>query len=171
VDVTLRPMTRDDLPLLGTWLREPLVHEWWHDDPAPEALERQYGAALDGREPTVLRIGEVDGTPVGFVQWYPFAAEPDYAAELAPFVPVPEDAWSLDYLVGAPEHRGRGIGTALVLAALDRIGRAPVVVPVHARNTASAAVLRRAGFVLEAHADLEPDNPAHTRDHLVLTRR
>jgi aminoglycoside 6'-N-acetyltransferase len=170
VEVVLRPFLRADFALMGRWLREPLVVEWWHDDPDPAALERRYGRAIDGREPTELRIGEAGGVPVGFVQWYRLADEPEYVAELAPFVTVPADAWSLDYLVGAPEHRGRGIGTALVLGALAAIGDAPVVVPVHAGNPASAALLRRAGLHEVATASLEPDNPAHTRDHLVLAR-
>ena len=166
----LRPLSRTDFPLLGTWLREPLVHEWWHDDPEPEALERQYGAAIDGLERTVLRIGEHHGEPVGFVQWYPLADEPEYVAELSPFVPIPEGTWSLDYLVGSAAHRRRGVGTALVRAALDALGATPVVVPVHAENGASAGVLRNAGFVLATHAELEPDNPAHSRAHLVFVR-
>ncbi|GAA2751355.1 GNAT family N-acetyltransferase [Amnibacterium kyonggiense] len=170
MEVTLRPLTRADLALLGTWLREPLVAEWWHDDPNPAALERQYGPSIDGRDPTVLRMGEVDGVAAGFVQWYRWADEPDWAAELAPFLRIPDDAWSLDYLVGEPTLRRRGIGTALVRAALERIGPAPVVVPVQAGNAGSIALLRRAGFAVVAHADLEPDNPAHGRDHVVLAR-
>ena len=171
MDLALRPLTRDDLPLLGAWLQEPLVAEWWHDDPSPEALEREYGAAIDGREPTALRVGVVDGVPVGFVQWYRFADEPEYTAELAAAgIAVPPEAWSLDYLVGAPEHRGRGVGTALVRAALAAIGPGPVLVPVHAGNAASAGVLRRAGLALVAAAELEPDNPAHSRSHLVFAR-
>ena len=55
-------------------------------------------------------------------------------------------------------------------AALAAIGPAPVVVPVHLRNPASAAVLRHAGFTVVARADLAPDNPAHSREHLVLVR-
>jgi aminoglycoside 6'-N-acetyltransferase len=169
--VELRPLTRADLPLLGGWLQEPLVDEWWHDDPAPEALERRYGPAIDGLQPTELRIGERDGVAVGFVQWYRLADEPEYTAELAPHLPIPEDAWSLDYLVGAEEHRRRGIGTALVRAALAEIGPHPVIVPVHAENPGSAGVLRNAGFRVVTAADLEPDNPAHSRRHLVLLRQ
>lgn len=168
MDVTLRLLARADLPLLGGWLEEPLVAEWWHDDASADALEQRYGPAIDGREPTAVRIGEdADGVPLGLVQWYRFADEPEYRAELEAVVPVPADAWSLDYLVGAAEHRRRGVGTAMVRAALAEIGAAPVLVPVHAENAGSAGVLRRAGLVPVAEADLEPDNPAHSRRHVI----
>ncbi len=45
-----------------------------------------------------------------------------------------------------------------------------MIVPVHAGNLASAGVLRRAGFALAAEGELEPDNSAHSRRHLVLVR-
>lgn len=170
MDVALRALTRDDLPLLGIWLREPLVAEWWHDDPDPAALEQQYGRAIDGEDPAVLRLGAVEGVPVGFVQWYRLADEPEYAAELGRLLPVPPDAWSLDYLVGSAAYRRRGVGTALVRGALDAIGPAPVIVPVHAENVASAALLRRTGFSVVAEGELEPDDPARSRHHLVLLR-
>lgn len=168
--VTLRPLRRDDFGTLGEWLREPLVHEWWHEDAGAEALERRYGNAIDGTEPTELRIGEITGRPVGFVQWYRFADEPEYTAELAPFVAIPDDTWSIDYLVGSRKDRGRGVGAALIAAALAAMGPVPVVVPVHADNTASVGALLRNGFQVVAGARLEPDNPAHTREHLVLAR-
>ena len=168
--VVLRGLTRDDFGMLSDWLRDPLVHEWWHDDPEPAAIERQYGPSIDGSDPAVLRIGELAATPVGFVQWYRLADEPEYASEIAASLPVPDDAWSLDYLVGSAPHRNRGVGTALVRAAVAAIGARPIIVPVHAENIASEAVFRKAGFVLAAEADLEPDNPAHSRAHLVFAR-
>lgn len=164
----LRPMTRADLPLLATWLREPLVAEWWHDD--PDAVEQRYGPSIDGVDPAALRIGESEGRAVGFVQWFRMADEPEYLAELTPILEVPEDACSMDYLIGDPATRGRGLGTALVAAALVEVGPVPLVVPVHARNGASIAVLRRNGFLVAARGELEPDNPAHSREHVVLLR-
>jgi len=174
-DVALRRMARDDFALLSEWLREPLVETWWHDDPSPEALERQYGRDLDGATHTRLRIAELDGEPVGFVQWYPLADEPEYVAELTPAVTVAAGAFSLDYLIGRPEHRRRGIGTAMIRAAGTGAwadGATELLVPVHAENLGSQRVLERAGFTLVGPAELPPDNPAHTRRHLVyrLTR-
>lgn len=173
-DPVLRPMTRNDLPLLGEWLREPLVATWWHDDPSSEALERQYGRDLEGGTRTRLRIAVLDGEPVGFVQWYPFADEPEYALELAPAVAVAAGAWSLDYLVARAELRRRGIGAAMIRAACAGAwsdGATELVVPVHEENLGSQRVLERSGFELVGPADLAPDNPAHSRRHLVYRLR
>lgn len=172
VSVVLRPMTRADFPMFARWQREALVAEWWHEDASGDALERRYGPSIDGHDPTELHIALEGGTgaPVGMIQWYSLDDEPEYAAELRPWTPVPRDAWSLDYLVSAQAHRGRGIGTAMVRAALAEIGPAVVIVPVHERNGASAAILRRNGFTRVATADLEPDNPHHSRRHAVHRR-
>jgi aminoglycoside 6'-N-acetyltransferase len=42
-----------------------------------------------------------------------------------------------------------------------------ILVPVHARNVASWRALEKAGFRRVGVADLEPDNPAETREHVV----
>jgi aminoglycoside 6'-N-acetyltransferase len=173
-EVVLRPFTRSDYPLMSTWLREPLVETWWHEDPSPEALERQYGRDLDAASRTRLRIAELQGEPVGFVQWYALADEPDYTAELAPAVSVEAGACSLDYLIGAAEHRRRGVGAAMLEAACAGAwsdGATELVVPVHEENLASQRVLQRVGFELVGPADLEPDNPAMSRRHLVYRLR
>ena len=166
--VVLRLLERAHFGVVGDWLREPLVAEWWHDDTSAEALEAQYGPSIDGVDPAVIRVAEVDGVAAGLVQWFRFADEPGYRDELAVSVWVPPDAWSLDYLVGVPAQRGRGVATAMVGSALAGIGAAPVIVPVHEQNLASIAVLQRCGFTPIGTADLEPDNPAPTRRHLVL---
>jgi aminoglycoside 6'-N-acetyltransferase len=170
--VELRPISRDDFPLLGGWLQEPLIAEWWHDDPAPSALEARYGPSIDGTDRTRVLIACDQGEPVGLIQWYRLEDEPEYRAELeAAAVAVPADAVSLDYLIGPPDRRGRGFGRAMIAAALQEVrarGASAVLVPVHAGNIASQRVLERCGFRRVAIADLEPDNPAHDRRHVVL---
>jgi aminoglycoside 6'-N-acetyltransferase len=154
---------------MSTWLREPLVETWWHDDPSLAALERQYGPDLDDLGHTRLRIGQLDGEPVGFVQWYAFADEPEYVADLAPAIPVAAGAYSIDYLVGRAEHRRRGVGTSMIRAACIAVwaeGASEIVVPVHAENVGSQRALQRAGFTLIGPVELEPDNPALSRRHL-----
>jgi aminoglycoside 6'-N-acetyltransferase len=168
--VELRPLARADLPTLGAWLREPLVATWWCDPSDPAALEDAYGPGIDGADPTHVLVATTDGVDVGLVQWYRFADEPSYADDLAPLLAVPAGAASLDYLLGVPAARGRGVADAMVRAAVAQVresGATCVVVPVHAANTASSRLLQRCGFSLVGRLQLEPDNPAHTRDHVV----
>jgi aminoglycoside 6'-N-acetyltransferase len=176
-DVELRPLRRADLPLLARWLAEPLVARWWAHETTPEAVERDFGPSLDGADATALYLGwaAYDGTtarPFGLVQVYPIAAYPEYVEELTPVCPVPLGALSIDYLVGEPAARGRGLGAGLIAAAVargfaDHPGASDVLVPVALGNVASWRALERAGGHRFAEGELTPDNPADPRDHVV----
>ena len=166
----LRPLRRSDFPLLAQWLAEPLVARWWNEDPA--AVEAQYGPCVDGADPTAVYLGVRGGEPFGLVQVHRFDDEPDSLADLSAVCPVPEGALSIDYLVGLPEARGRGLGAALIAAAVargfaDHPDARDVLVPVARGNEASWRALRRAGATWYADGELTPDNPVDPRDHVV----
>jgi aminoglycoside 6'-N-acetyltransferase len=113
-------------------------------------------------------IAALDGRPFGFIQRYPIAAYQEYIDELAPLCEVPPGALSIDYFIGEPDLRGRGLGAAMIAAFVD--GSQDVIVPVVAANRASWRALERAGFVRVAEGELEPDNPIDSRDHYVYRR-
>jgi hypothetical protein len=74
-DLAIRAMrdNPEDYRLLMRWRAEPHVHEWWDpDDPAPTYAEvvEQYGPTVHGEDKTTACIIEVDGRPVGFLQFY-----------------------------------------------------------------------------------------------------
>lgn len=167
-----RPLTRADFPLLARWLAEPLVARWWHHEHDAAALERDFGPSLDGADATELLVAELAGRPFGLVQRYPVHAYPEYADELAPLCEVPAGALSIDYLLGEPDLRGRGLGARMVRELVgDSWPRYPgagcVVVPVAAGNPASWRALERAGFRRVAEGPLTPDNPVDPPDHVV----
>lgn len=168
----LRPMSRDDLPTMSTWLAQPHVHAWWGDDPAPAALEQEYGPALDGTDPARLRIAMRGDDPIGFIQWYSMDDEPAYRRELATVADVLPGDMSLDYLIGSTTALGHGLGATIIsLAAAeiwrDRADATRIVVPVHALNRASWRSLERAGFIRIAEGDLEPDFETDDHRHVV----
>ncbi|KQS57904.1 hypothetical protein ASG36_15105 [Geodermatophilus sp. Leaf369] len=170
--ITLRPLQREDLALPRSWLDEPLVRRWWADDSSAEAVEAQYGPSVDGTDPTRVWVVLDDGAPVGLVQGYRWADEPAELAAMATVWPVPDGAVSVDYLLGVPSARGRGVGPALVSAAVAELqalypDARDVVVPVHAENRRSWRALEKAGFTRVAEGELEPDDPADSRDHVV----
>jgi aminoglycoside 6'-N-acetyltransferase len=170
--VELRPLRRADFPLLARWLAEPLVARWWAHETTPEAVERDFGPAVDGAEPARMYLGWAEGRPIGFVQVYALADCPEYAAELVGVCAVPPGALSIDYLIGEPSARGRGLGAELIAAGVgrgfaDHPGAQEVLVPVAAANVASRRALRRAGAEEYAEGELTPDNPVDPRDHVV----
>jgi len=170
--VELRMLRRADFPLLVRWLAEPLVARWW-DDPATLAwVEEHFGPTVDGTDPTAVYLGLHDGEPFGLVQVYAFADEPESLAELSAVCAVPPGALSIDYLVGQPDARGRGLGAAMIAAAVargfaDHPGAADVLVPVALGNEPSWRALRRAGATWYAEVDLAPDNAVDPPAHVV----
>ncbi|GAA1931126.1 GNAT family N-acetyltransferase [Nocardioides hwasunensis] len=146
--VTLRTMTRGDLPLLARWLGEPHVQRWWHHDgePTAERVATTYGPRIDGSTPTCMWVAEVNGRSVGFVQDYRIRDYPDFAL----LTPDP-DAIGLDYVIGEPEWVGRGLGARVLWTwMLDAARRFPAAegffaAPDHT-NVASLRVLDKVGF-------------------------
>jgi phosphoserine phosphatase SerB len=171
--VALRPLRRDDLPLLGRWLDEPRVARWWPDAHAPEDLERDYGPGIDGTDPISLALAlTAGGRAFGFVQTYRYDDEPASRAALEALLPVPAGALGIDYLIGEPDLQGRGLGAAVIAAAAAegfvRHPDAPeVLVSVALGNRASWRALEKAGFERVATGEMTPDNPLDPRDHVV----
>jgi aminoglycoside 6'-N-acetyltransferase len=165
--VELRPLRRADFPLLCRWPAEPLVARWWEEDPVlPTLRTLRVGP---GTGPGAVYLGVHDGKPFGLLQVYTFADAPESLAELTRVCPVPPGALSIDYLIGEPAARGRGLGAALIAAAVPRgfAGHpqaADVLVPVARGNEASWRALRRAGATWYAEGELVPVDPP---DHVV----
>lgn len=146
--VTLRPMTRGDLPYLVRWLNTDHVHQWYAVDgePTPEWVADNYGPDIDGKTPVTFWVIEVNGRSVGFCQDYRISDEPDYAL----LTPDP-DAIGFDYAIGEPAFVGRGIGPRMAWVWLTSVrdrypgATACFAAPDH-RNAASLRMLAKVGF-------------------------
>lgn len=120
-DITFRPLTEEDLPLVHRWLNNPSVAEWYglgienRTFPPLEAVRENYLPRIHGEFPTLCYIMLLGQTAFGFVQCYRIGDYPDYAA----MINVEPDAWGIDIFIGEDDFRGRGIGTE----ALDQFVR------------------------------------------------
>lgn len=147
-----RRLTDDDLPLLHRWLNEPGVVQWWEgDDVSVEGVWRDYSSA--STDPTEFWIASMDDRDVGWIQCY---AAADYADEDEVqhwwALGVDRTAGGIDYLIGEPADRGRGLGAAMIRAFVDDVVRPQhpewtqiCASPVEA-NVASWRALEKAGF-------------------------
>lgn len=114
--------------------------------------------------------------PIGLIQWYRYADEPEYLEQVRQILPVAEDAVSIDYLIGEEAALGRGVGPVMIDRLLRQQWEAhpdagDAVVPVHADNTRSWRALAKAGFTHAADGELDPDSPIDDRRHHIMVRR
>jgi aminoglycoside 6'-N-acetyltransferase len=116
-DLIVRRMRdeRGEYALISRWRAQPHVHEWWDpDDPPPdqEEAEAQYGPRARGEEPTTPCIVELDGRPIGYLQYYRWLPWSDAAEELD--IQADANTFGIDLYIGEPELVGVGIGTRVV---------------------------------------------------------
>ncbi len=165
--VRLRPLTDDDLPMMHRWLNSDGVAQWWEgDDTSWDGVVADYGS--DGRDPGEHWIGQReigDGSwqPIGWIQAWQAVDYPE-ATELWGDAATDPGLWGIDYLIGEPDLRGQGYGTAMIAAMVDELfGRPdpPAVIgsdPALA-NRNSWRALERAGFRRADVIEFEPHGP------------
>ena len=157
-------MREDDFPLLLDWLHQPHVAQWWRDEPADlAAVYAKYGPCIDGADPTELFVIEESGRPVGMIQRYLIADEPEWAHAFDGIVDV-NDGAGIDYLIGVPDAVGRGVGTAAIGAFVAMVFTwrpvASIVVTVQQANLASWRALERVGFTRVWAGELDSPDPS-----------
>ena len=170
--ITWRRLTESDFPLLRQWLLQPHVARWWNHETSPEAVARDFGPAVRGEEPSEDLLVAVGEDPVALVQRCRLADYPQYIGELASQTEIPEQAMTIDYLIGDARLTGRGLGTRIIKAIVaatwtDHPDAPSIIVPVHSANHASWRMLEKAGFDRRTEAFLEPDNPVDDHLHFV----
>lgn len=170
--ITFRRLTEADFPLLQGWLAQPHVARWWNHDSSPEGVARDFGPVARGEEPSEDLLALLDGEPIGLVQRSRLVDYAEYRDEFAAVVAVPDGAVTVDYLIGDPARVARGIGTAMIRAAVartwdDHPAASCVLVAVVAANTGSWRALEKAGFTRVGEGPMEPDNPVDDDLHYV----
>jgi aminoglycoside 6'-N-acetyltransferase len=165
---------RDDFGLLSLWFSKPHVEPWWREEYDVESIERRYGPAVDGKDPTELFIVEQDGEPVGFVQLYLFDDNPGWKRALAPSGEY-EKAVGIDYLIGEEAAIGVGLGPRVIDDLVERAwqsypGTEQVVAAVQQANRRSWRALEKAGFERVWRGDIEPDDPSDKEPSYVYVR-
>jgi aminoglycoside 6'-N-acetyltransferase len=146
------------------------VKRWWREPGDADAVQAAYGPAIDGTDPTELLIAELEGRPIGMLQRYRLADNPDYERALQP-AGAPRPAAGLDYLIGDRELTGRGLGPVIITQGSVGAWTAypeivAIVVSVQVENRRSWRALEKAGYrrtwsgVVDS-GDPSDDGPSH----------
>ena len=147
-ELTFRPLTADDLPLLHDWLSRAHVAEWWGGAPAsPAEVAADYADALAGAGPDRCYLACEGGHPVGFVQAYQPAAAHHEGWWLDEHDP---GVRGVDQFLADADRLGQGLGTAMVQAFVGRLFADPAVTRVQAdpdpANRRAIRCYEKAGF-------------------------
>jgi aminoglycoside 6'-N-acetyltransferase len=148
--LTLRRMGAADLRMVKAWLRDPDVARWYLAATTIENELDDLRLCIGGEEQTEALIAAGPRGPIGWCQWYLCDYYPDHAAGVGA---APGDA-GIDYAIGDPASRGRGVGTELIATLVtyvrQRHPHAGVIADPEASNLASRRVLEKNGFLLLA---------------------
>jgi aminoglycoside 6'-N-acetyltransferase len=170
-----RPLARADLANLAAWLDDPVVSRWWPDPHSADDLEAHYGPSIDGTDPTEVFVITVDGVDAGIIQRYRTVDYVDWHTVLRGATPVlaQQSTAGIDYLLGRPEVRNRGIGTMAIAAFTRRAlvemdGIDAVAVAVQQGNRPSWRALERAGYQRVWAGQLASEDPSDEGPSYVL---
>jgi aminoglycoside 6'-N-acetyltransferase len=140
--IALRLATLADAPLLRRWDGDPEVAASSGDDDSQD-WETELPRTVSWRE---FLIAEADGRPVAMLQIIDPAEEESHYWGAG----VPPDLRAIDIWIGDAADRGRGLGSAIMRAALARCFADPrvpaVLIDPLASNTRARRFYERLGF-------------------------
>lgn len=144
----LRPLTEADLSMAAEWIGRPHWQEWW-DDP-DEAIAR-IRDKIEGRDTTRPFIFEIDGRPVGYVQYW-FVADQRTSEHLTDYpwlALLPDDTVGVDISIGDEADLSKGIGSTVVRMMAQMLwedGHREIIIDPDAGNARAVRAYEKAGF-------------------------
>ena len=178
-DLAIRRMRDDpdDYRRIVEWRNQAHVREWWDPDDPPltvdGAIEELRVSTQPGNSDTACII-ELDGAPVGYLQFYPWDEEQAYLAAVG--ISVPGGAWGLDIFIGESSLVNRGIGSRSVRLISDHLlaecGATAVALATEAGNLRAQASYVRAGMrVVERFLDTDTRDGQRVESLLMIRDR
>jgi RimJ/RimL family protein N-acetyltransferase len=164
--ISVRSLVHSDMPMLRDWLCRPHVSRWWGEPVSRAAVERDYLPLTD--EASAMRgyIASLDERPIGFVQSYLVRGCGDGWWEQQETDP---GARGIDQFIAHSEDLGRGLGSAMIRAFVERLFLDATVSKLQADpapdNERAIRSCARAGFVMQGEV-MTPDGVA-----LLMVRR
>jgi AacA4 family aminoglycoside N(6')-acetyltransferase len=153
--VSFRPLTHADLPLLHEWLNRPHVAGWWTGPPTLAEVKQEFGPLIGTESTTRPYIALGDGAPIGYIQSYVAMGSGDgwWPDERDPGVR------GIDQFLAHSDQLGRGLGSAMVRAFVQRLFSDPAVTRIQTdpspENRRAIRCYEKAGF----HAVGEVNTP------------
>ncbi|MBP7331706.1 MAG: Aminoglycoside N(6')-acetyltransferase type 1 [Firmicutes bacterium ADurb.Bin373] len=144
-ELILRPLYDNDIVLLERWLAAGHVQPWYEH---PGDWLRELNNRRGEFSFITHLIAEIEGIPIGFCQYYDLFYGQAHEQWLN--ISTPGVMFSIDYLIGEPEHLHKGLGQKMMARMLDMLRDKDVktvVVRPDGANAQSSRALEANGFV------------------------
>jgi aminoglycoside 6'-N-acetyltransferase len=167
--VTIRRMRDevDDYTRLMRWRSAPHVAEWWDTAQTELGLDgviAKYRSRTGTEDPTTACVIEVAGLPIGYIQFYPWAAYENEMHEIG--FALPTGYWGVDIFIGERDYLDRGFGSQAVSLIhrylVEERGAAGVALVVARDNNRAQRAYAKAGL-LRVSEVLDTDTRAGER--------
>lgn len=125
MDITFKPLSETDFPLLLKWLETPHVKVWWDREVkwTPALIQEKFGDYVKGGK---LENGVsktihayiicADDKPIGYIQMYNAY---DFARS-NPLAGLPESLVGIDVFIGEENYLKQGIGSKAIIQFLEK---------------------------------------------------
>lgn len=148
IDITFRPVSRSDLPMLSDWMETAHWRKWWGDPDEELGFIRDM---IDGKDTTQPFVFEVGGEPLGYIQYWfvgehqteTWATDNPWLMEFSP------ETIGVDLSIGPADRLSRGLGsTALREFARARVedGYRTIIIDPDPGNDRAIRAYEKAGF-------------------------
>jgi uncharacterized membrane-anchored protein/RimJ/RimL family protein N-acetyltransferase len=157
--ISFRPLIPADFSQLHDWLGRPHVAEWWSPTPSPAEVEAEFGPLTADHSTTRAYVALGDGRPIGYIQSYVALGSGDgwWPDERDPGVR------GIDQFLVNAEDLGRGLGSAMIRAFVERLFADPAVTRIQTdpspSNRRAIRCYEKVGFRAAREVDT-PDGPA-----------
>jgi RimJ/RimL family protein N-acetyltransferase len=143
----------DEYRQLLAWRLEPHVRAVWdmdddEDERSFEGIQQHYGPRTDPNDATVAAFIELNDTPIGYIQFYPWSAYADEARAMS--IPTESESWGLDVFIGESDELDQGHGSRAVdllcRYLFDQRGATSVALLTEITNSRAQRAYEKAGF-------------------------
>jgi aminoglycoside 6'-N-acetyltransferase len=175
-DLVIRRMgdTDGDYELMVGWRNQPHVRRWWDPDLPPLTVvsaRAEYAPDTRPGSESTACIVELEGRPVGFMQFYLWESYADEAEEVG--IPFDDRTWGVDVFIGEEDALGRGLGTGMMTLLCDYLeaerNASSIALTTELDNAVAIRCYEKAGFTKVTQVfDLDTRNGERTRDWLMI---
>lgn len=148
-EFVFKKLTKDDIPLLLRWFKEPHVKEWWPTPEKDEAILEKFLTRIRSKD-TFGFIVFIHDVAIGYIQYYHINRKHEKTGSWLP-AELPKTTVGTDQFIGEEDYLGKGYGTRFIKEFISYLHEieptiTTVIVDPDPENAAAIRCYEKVGF-------------------------